>query len=203
VRLILGIGNPGSRYKLNRHNVGFLFLDHFAKKHSIQFKPSKGDYYRAEGDISGSEFLLIKPTTYVNNSGIPAKDILDEKSLTPSELLVIFDDVNLPFGRFRLKAFGSSGGHNGMSSIIYHLNSDQFPRIRIGIDRSKEESLSDYVLSDFNSTEFLELEKIFDLISVITGDFITGGIKTALDTNSRVNSKVNSENKQKDNLGDL
>ncbi len=187
MRLILGIGNPGDRYKLNRHNLGFLVLENFASLHSRSFLPSKGDYYYSRGRIDGCEFQLIKPTTYVNNSGIAAKQAISSSMIDLNDLLVIHDDVNLPFPEIRLKIRGGDGGHNGISSVIYQLESEEFARIRIGIGNNFEQGeLADYVLTDFNSTELEQLEKCFKTTGYLVTAFIKGGINGLLDANSRL-----------------
>lgn len=197
MRAIVGIGNPGKKYQFNRHNVGFLALDHFAEKFKLKFKPAKNDYYFSEGELEGNPFILIKPTTYVNNSGIAVKDLADTYNIPAHELLVVVDDINLGEFDFRLKKSGSDGGHNGLASIIYHLNSDAFPRLRIGIGSDFEKgSLADYVLSDFNETELKKLFETFEFTSEILRAFIIGGYNTCLSEYSKI------KNKLKDNLKD-
>jgi PTH1 family peptidyl-tRNA hydrolase len=197
VRAIVGIGNPGKKYQFNRHNVGFLALDHFAEKFNLKFKPAKYDYYFSEGELEGNPFILIKPTTYVNNSGIAVKDLADTYNIPAHELLVVVDDINLEEFDFRLKKSGSDGGHNGLASIIYHLNSDSFPRLRIGVGSDFEKgSLADYVLSDFNETELKKLFETFEFTSEILRAFIIGGYNTCLSEYSKI------KNKLKDNLKD-
>ena len=195
MRIILGIGNPGRRYSFNRHNVGFMFLDYMAVKESLSFLPSKGDFYYAEGKINNSEFSLIKPSTYVNDSGKAALQALQLYNAEIKDLLVVVDDLNLKFTDFKVNSSGGDGGHNGMSSIIYHLNSNQFPRIRIGIGTSFEKGkMADYVLTDFNKEEIESLKNSFSLGVILTKEFIRGGTKQMLDTNSRLaseNSNVN------------
>ncbi len=187
MRIILGIGNPGSRYQFNRHNVGFMLLDHFANKYSLSFNPSKGDYYFAEGKIEDMEYLLVKPTTYVNNSGFAAFEILKKYEINTTDLLVVCDDVNLDVADLRLRASGGDGGHNGVSSIIYHFASNAFPRLRIGIGNDFEPGyLAEYVLTDFNQSELKELEKCFNTGALLIEEFIKGGIKQMLDANSKL-----------------
>jgi len=188
VRLVLGIGNPGSRYQFNRHNVGFMLLDYFADKHSLSFKPSKSDYYCIEGKIEDSNFSLIKPTTYVNNTGFAALDVLNKYRIETTDLLVVCDDVNLNVAAIRVRISGGDGGHNGVSSIIYHLNTNNFPRLRIGIGNDFQHGyLAEYVLTDFPNHELNELEKSFVLAAALIEDFIKGGIKQMLNTNSKLN----------------
>jgi peptidyl-tRNA hydrolase, PTH1 family len=198
VRLVLGIGNPGNKYANNRHNVGFLFLDYLAGRFKSGFTESKKDYFYMEGRLEEFVFQLIKPTTYVNNSGIVVKDLQEKYSIEASDILVIYDDINIPFGSYRVRASGSSGGHNGISSIIYHLYSDQFPRIKVGIgeDFSKGE-MAQYVLSDFSVEERKELNEIFEKAGYITEEFIKGGVRRMLDANSKLNSKQTKSDNQK------
>ena len=195
MRIILGIGNPGRRYSFNRHNVGFMFLDYLAVKESISFVPSKGDFYFAEGRINNSEFNLIKPSTYVNDSGKAALQALQFNNCDVKDLLVVVDDLNLDFSAFRVRASGGDGGHNGLASIIYHLNSDKFPRIRIGINSNQKNSNVDFVLSDFNTEEKNALENVFDECITLINGFIDGGIKKMMDINSTL--KDSSNNKEK------
>lgn len=188
MRIILGIGNPGRRYSNNRHNVGFILLDQLAEKYSLSFNPSKGDYYFCEGKVGKNEFSLIKPSTYVNNSGIAASQALQFYNINVSDFLVVYDDINLEFSKIKVKAAGGDGGHNGINSIIYHLQNDQFPRIRIGIGNNFEKgSMADYVLSDFSKEEFEVLKNTYMVSINLINEFIQGGIKQLLDANSRIN----------------
>jgi peptidyl-tRNA hydrolase, PTH1 family len=197
VRIILGIGNPGRRYSFNRHNVGFMFLDYIAVKESLSFLPSKGDYYFAQGKVNNCEFSLIKPSTYVNDSGKAALQALQFNNSNIEDFLVVVDDLNLNFSEFRVRASGGDGGHNGIASIIYHLNSDKFPRIRIGINNDEKNSYVDFVLSDFSKDEENSLTNIFDDCMTLTKGFIEGGIKKMMDINSTL--KDSSNNKEKGN----
>ena len=196
MRLILGIGNPGNKYKYNRHNVGFIVLDHFASLNSLAFTASQGDYYFARGSLSDNDYQLIKPTTYVNNSGIAAKQVLEQNKLHIEDLLVIHDDVNLPHAEIRVKARGGDGGHNGLSSVLWHLMSDEFARIRIGVGSDFERGdMAEYVLTDFNDNEMKMLDEKFDTVSTLIDEFITGGVNGLLDANSRLsNPNKDSEN---------
>jgi PTH1 family peptidyl-tRNA hydrolase len=191
VRLILGIGNPGNKYKYTRHNTGFLVLDYVASLNSLSFSPSQGDYYAAEGIIEGNNYQLIKPVTYINNSGLAVKQVLEANKLDIESLLVIHDDVNIPQTEIRVKVSGSDGGHNGLASIIWHLMSDGFARIRIGIGNDfKKGGMADYVLSDFTVDEMKMLEGTFKAASTLISGFIKSGINGLLDENSRLNGSV-------------
>lgn len=200
MRAIVGIGNPGKKYQFNRHNVGFLALDHFAEKHQIKFFPSKYNYYFAGGEVEGNSFVLAKPTTYVNNSGIAVKDLINHYDIPVYDLLVVVDDINLDEYDFRLKKSGSDGGHNGLASIIYLLNTDEFPRLRIGIGSDFEKgSLADYVLSDFDESELNKLKETFEFTSVIIRAFITGGYNSCLSEYSKIKNQL--KNNIKDSNG--
>lgn len=189
---IIGIGNPGNRYALNRHNVGFQFLDNFSEKKSLIFKASKHNFYYAEGEIDNKPFVLVKPTTYVNNTGLAVLDVLSSYSLSLQDLMIVVDDVNIPIGQIRIRKSGSDGGHNGLSSIIYHLNSAEFVRLRIGIGSEKlSYNLPEYVLSDFSKSEFNELEKVFDNCIILIEDFIKDGFQKMLNSYSRLKKLEN------------
>lgn len=192
MRAIIGIGNPGNRYVFNRHNVGFLFLDYYSEKKSLLFKASNYNFYFAEGEINNNPFLLIKPSTYVNNTGVAVLEVLQNYNVTTGNLLVIVDDINLPFATIRLRKSGSDGGHNGLGSIIYHLNNDKFVRLRIGIGSEKfAGNLPEYVLSDFTEYELNELKKVFDNCATLLDDFIEDGFNKMLNSYSRLKKLEN------------
>jgi len=186
VRIIVGIGNPGSCYKNNRHNVGFQFLDYFANQKKIAFKASKFDYYYAEGETSGNPFVLIKPVTYVNLSGVAVLNCVDNFNINVKDLLIVVDDVNLETASIRIRKSGGDGGHNGLKSIIYHLNSNHFSRLRIGVGNDFNiGQLSNYVLTDFSENEHMKLLKSFDLSIQLIENFVTAGYDKMLNTFSR------------------
>lgn len=187
MRAVLGIGNIGLRYQRNRHNAGFLVLDYFAQNRSIKFRAAKGDYYISEGELNKVTFFLIKPGNYVNNSGVAAVQFLEKYKMDILDLLVVCDDVNLKLGKMRVRRGGGDGGHNGLASIIYHLNSDQFPRLRVGIGSDYEEGeLSSYVLDDFSEEDNKILETVFKDSSFLIEEFISGGIEAMLNANSKL-----------------
>lgn len=192
MRIILGIGNPEPQYQQNRHNAGFMLLDYFAQKHSLKFKPSKQDYYFCEGKIRKQNYNLVKPSIYVNNSGIAAKQILNKFKIENTEMLVVCDDVNLTIPEVRIRVSGGDGGHNGLGSIIYHLNDDNFPRLRIGVGNNFDKgNMAEYVLSDFTKEEIEELIKTFNNNLILLEEFIIGGTKRMLDANSKINKHQN------------
>jgi peptidyl-tRNA hydrolase, PTH1 family len=196
VRAIVGIGNPGSLYKANRHNVGFQFLDFFAEQRSLAFKASKFDYYYSEDQLSGMPFVLIKPDTYVNLSGVAVLNCITNYKINVQDVLIVVDDINLATALIRIRKSGGDGGHNGLNSIIYHLNSNVFPRLRIGIGNDfKTGDLSNYVLSDFDKKELLKLNKSFDLSIQLIESFISNGFHKMINTYSRLVREENLNNK--------
>ncbi|MFZ1280527.1 MAG: aminoacyl-tRNA hydrolase [Ignavibacteriaceae bacterium] len=187
MHVIVGIGNPGAKYKSNRHNVGFQFLDYFAEKKSLNFKASKYNYFYSEGEFSAKPFVLVKPDTYVNLSGSAVLNCAKYYSVDLKDILVVVDDINLDIATIRIRKSGGDGGHNGLNSIIYHLNSNEFPRLRIGIGNNfSKGSLPDYVLSDFNKDDFLKLNITFDLSIKLLDSFLLDGYQTMHNTFSRL-----------------
>ncbi|MCX6826039.1 MAG: aminoacyl-tRNA hydrolase [candidate division Zixibacteria bacterium] len=133
VSLIIGLGNIGAKYKNSRHNFGFDLLNLLADRWQAKPEPGQGDYYITEKEFEGHLIRLAWPTTYMNNSGLAAAQIMADYHLSANDLLIVHDDFNLPLGKIRLRADGSDGGHNGMASIIYHLGTEKVPRLRMGI----------------------------------------------------------------------
>lgn len=170
MKIIVGFGNPGSKYNFTRHNLGFLALDFYAKIHKLdwQNKP-KFNAIIAKNDEANS--LLIKAQTYYNEVGQSIRAILDFYKLHPQDILVICDDFNLEFGKVRFRERGSSGGNNGLKSVVTHLGTEDFPRLRIGTANDALRSKigdTDFVLSHFTSEEYEKLPEILKEIS----DFI-------------------------------
>lgn len=181
MKAIFGLGNPGKRYLNTRHNIGFRILDNFAKKHNLFFEPSKSDYWYLESSFNTFPFFLIKPTTFVNNSGIVVYEIIKNFNIELKDILIIYDDINLEFGKIRIRKSGSDGGHNGIKSVIYHLQTNNFPRLRYGVSLPQEnENLSNYVLSELSEieTEIFNNQIIF-LIELIE-HFISGNLNEML-----------------------
>ncbi len=161
-KLIVGLGNPGKVYAHNRHNIGFRCLNHLAKLHSIQVKRHQCQSQTGTGKIAGVEVLLAKPKTFVNLSGEAVGSLMRKHKIPVNDLIVIYDDLDLPLGKLRLRPDGSAGGHKGINSIISALGSEDFPRIKVGIGRptkedgsaiTDEEVIVSYVLSDFAPRE--------------------------------------------------
>ncbi|MEE8429004.1 MAG: aminoacyl-tRNA hydrolase [Gammaproteobacteria bacterium] len=152
MRVIVGLGNPGSKYADTRHNFGFWILDAFAKDRGMGFKPGKGDYLVAQRP--GKDWALIKPTSFMNDSGIPVQAALQHLEADIAEMLIVYDDIDIPLGRLRFRARGGAGGHRGVESVIYHLNSDVFPRLKVGIETDAPLRPSErYVLEPFRGQD--------------------------------------------------
>ena len=175
--LVVGLGNPGKQYAFNRHNAGFLAIDYLSQKFGIEVKSSKFSAIVGNGLINGHRVLLMKPQTMMNNSGISVREAADFYKIPPDKTVVIFDDINFDIGKLRVKRKGSDGGHNGIKSIIYHLNSDKFPRIKLGVGQKPhpEYDLAAWVLSDIPEADrksfFEVLEKAGDALPlIVSGD---------------------------------
>lgn len=158
--IIAGLGNPGTQYEDTRHNCGFMAAEVLAERHGSEMKRLKFKSLTAEAELSGRRCLIMKPTTFMNNSGDAVGEAAEFYKLPPENVLIIYDDINLDVGRLRIRAKGSDGGHNGMKSIILRLNSDNFPRIRVGAGKKPhpDYDLADWVLSRFTKEEGARLE---------------------------------------------
>jgi len=179
LKLIAGLGNPGSQYELTRHNAGFILIDLFAEFFKIKFNPGKGDWYEGKGKVGTEDVCLLKPLTFMNNSGIAVKEFAERKEIDIKDILVLTDDFQIPLGTIRVRRDGSGGGHNGIASIIYHLSSDEFPRMRIGIGKNeliRKDEYIDFVLGIFSNEEIEIFKKLIpDYIECIRS-FVTEGI---------------------------
>ncbi|CAM5778139.1 MULTISPECIES: aminoacyl-tRNA hydrolase [Brevibacillus] len=154
MKVIVGLGNPGKKYEDTRHNAGFIAIDKINDKWGIPVVQNKFRALIGEGRIEGEKVLLVKPQTYMNLSGESIAEILKFYKLTPEDVVVIYDDLDLPPGQLRLREKGSAGGHNGIKSLILHMGTQEFKRIKIGIGRPEPgRSVSDYVLHPFSTAE--------------------------------------------------
>ena len=152
--VIVGLGNPGKDYTNTRHNIGFDTIDLLAKRNSININKIKFKSVYGEGTIGSEKVLLVKPQTYMNNSGITVRDIYNFYKVPIENVIIIVDDIDIDFSRVRIKGKGSAGSHNGLKSIIQLLGRDDFPRVKIGIGSKKEnQDLANFVLSRFSKDE--------------------------------------------------
>lgn len=165
--LIVGLGNPGEKYAGTRHNIGFEVVDRLSKTWAVPLKQERrfqGEYGAGFGPMRQKVYLL-KPLTYMNRSGQAMRAVLDWLKLEPSQVLVVYDDMDLPVGRLRLRLTGSAGGHNGMKSAIAHLGTQAFPRLRIGIgasDRGGDGAVVSHVLGNFSKAERSTMDAVVD-----------------------------------------
>lgn len=157
--LIVGLGNPGKEYQNTRHNAGFMVLNYMSEKFNIPITKIKHKGLLGEGTIAGQKVLLLKPQTYMNLSGQSVRDVIEYYKIDLDKLIVIYDDIDIDTGSVRIRKKGSAGTHNGMKSIIYDIQSDEFPRIRIGIGRDDSMKLEHYVLSKFKADEVTIIEE--------------------------------------------
>jgi len=181
--MIVGLGNVGREYEETRHNVGFMIVDEISSRLKKKFSPGKGEYYQSEISQAGEEVVLIKPTTFMNDSGIAVKDAVDRFGILLEDLLVVYDDFNIPLTKLRLRKGGSDGGHNGVYSIIYHLSDDGFPRLRCGIGTDKVvpgKDMVDFVLSKFGAEEIPGVSRMVKNAADAAFVFINEGIETAM-----------------------
>lgn len=155
MKIIVGLGNPGRRYTGTRHNLGFMVIEGVAQRVRAPFVQEKYRGKIAETEYAGEKILLLKPLTYMNNSGISVARALRYRGVNAAALLVIADDIHLPVGKLRLRPAGTAGGHNGLASVIQHLGTPEFPRLRIGVgqDQPGPGQLTDYVLGRFTPEE--------------------------------------------------
>lgn len=159
MKLIVGLGNPGSKYEDTRHNVGFLAIDQIAEKYQVQVNKLKCKAQVGEFRLS-EKIILAKPQTFMNNSGESVRELVDYYKIDLKDLIIIYDDIDIPFSTIRVKGKGSSGSHNGMRSIVKHLGQEKFPRVRISIGQKPEYmDLADFVLSKFTSKEIPTVER--------------------------------------------
>ncbi len=163
IRLLVGLGNPGQKYQRTRHNVGFMVIDELVRHFRLRKYHERCLSHIYKVKVGGREIVLAKPQTFMNNSGRAVENLLEEFSLEPSQMLVIYDDLDLPLGSMRLRLKGGSGGHRGMESIISAVGTESFPRLRIGIGRPKSKGdVVDYVLSPFGKEEQELLSRVLD-----------------------------------------
>ncbi len=180
--MVVGLGNPGKDYEFTRHNAGFLTVDHIAVEENAEIKKLKHKALIGDTVIAGHRCLLVKPQTFMNNSGESVREIAQFYKIPPEKIIVIFDDISLPCGKLRIRRKGTDGGHNGIKSIIYHLNSDNFPRIKVGVGAKPhpDYNLADWVLSTFKKDEMEELKKAITKATEVLPFMLDGEIDKAM-----------------------
>lgn len=179
--LIVGLGNPGRDYQRTRHNVGFLTVDDLAKRWGLSFARQRARAEVADGVALDRRVILGKPQTYMNSSGESVRGLMRASNLTPADVIVLYDDMDLPFGRLRLRDRGSAGGHRGVQSVIDQLGTDAFARVRIGVGRPPPAiDPIHYVLTPFSAAELSELPTILDRAAEGVEILIRDGVVSAM-----------------------
>ena len=184
--IIAGLGNPGKDYETTRHNTGFLFLDVLSEKLGFEIKKLKFKSLYADTMIAGKRCIVMKPQTFMNLSGESVRDAAQFYKIPPEHIIVIFDDINIPVGNMRIRRKGSAGGHNGIKNIIYHLGSEDFPRIKIGVGKNAEDvDLKEYVLDGFSKAEAEKVRSVMDDACDAVELIIRDNIEEAMNRYSR------------------
>lgn len=184
MKLIVGLGNPGKKYEKTKHNVGFMVIDDFAKDNSINISKIKFKSFIGEGFIGTEKVILMKPQTYMNLSGMAVREAVEYYNLHISDIIVVYDDIDIDFGAIRIRKKGSAGTHNGMRNIIYQLKDDDFPRVRIGIGRPKHGELRDFVISNFTKKDSEDLLRLIERGVKSVQDIIEKGIDASMNLNN-------------------
>lgn len=180
MKLIIGLGNPGKEYENTRHNTGFMVLDCLSKKLNVDINQNKFKGLYVKTKYKGEDVILLKPQTYMNLSGESVRQVMDFFKIAQEDILVVYDDLDMPVGKLRLRQNGSAGGHNGIKNIILHTGSQNFNRIRVGIDRSKVIKVVDYVLARFTKDEQTYIEEGIDKASDAIIDYLEYGFNHAM-----------------------
>jgi len=179
--LIAGLGNPGPEYENTRHNVGFAAARKLFESYRFPAERARFQAQFSKGRIGSEDVILVRPMTYMNNSGTAVRALMDYFKISPDHVIVIYDDVDLPFGHLRIRENGSAGGHNGMKSIVQHLGTQDFPRVRIGVGAKPAGwDLADYVLSHFTAEEKGEIEKTVEKAAGACADIVEKGLASAM-----------------------
>lgn len=178
--LIAGLGNPGPEYEHTYHNLGFLAIDRLAERNGVRVTRMDSRALLGVGCVSGQEVLLAKPQTFMNLSGSSVKALLDKHGVDPGRLLVLYDDLDLPWTGVRIRPRGSAGGHHGIENVIKHVGTQDFPRIRLGIDPGRPRNGKEYVLSPIRKAQAPELEELLDHTAAATESILAEGVEKAM-----------------------
>ncbi|NPA57924.1 MAG: aminoacyl-tRNA hydrolase [Aquificae bacterium] len=185
IKAVIGLGNPGKEYEKTRHNIGFMVADAVASLLKCGRKYTE-ECFSHVYHCPDHDLLIAKPQTYMNNSGVAVKNLMQDYNIKPSEILVVYDDLDLPLGTIRLRKKGSSGGHRGIQSIIENIKTDQFPRLKIGIGRpERKEQVVDYVLSPFEKGELMVVDRVVQSAARCITDVLKYGIDKSMNSCNR------------------
>jgi len=168
MKLVVGLGNPGKKYSKTKHNIGFISIDKYSDINKLKLKKERKFNGKS---LKIGDLVLLKPHTFMNNSGISIKAVMDYYNIDISDFLVIYDDLDLPLGKIRIREKGSAGGHNGIKSIISHLKTEEFRRVRVGIGKNPLIETKNYVLGSFSKKEIEIMDPVYTKISEIINDF--------------------------------
>ena len=186
MKLVVGLGNPGAKYRNTRHNTGFLIVDHIAAQQRVSLKKKLCDAWVGEWSSNDDTVLLVKPQTYVNRSGQSVKELLREVGATPGDLVVVHDDLDLPFGRIRVRPRGGAGGHRGVLSIMESMAGAPFCRVRVGIGRPPDSvDPAEFVLQPFSAEEAVQLDEVIARAAAAVGSVLREGIEKAMEQFNR------------------
>lgn len=189
--MIVGLGNPGSKYAHTRHNIGFMCVDALAKKFSIVLDSVKFQAKFGEGIIAGKRVLLVKPQTYMNVSGVAVRGLSSFYKIEPAQILVIYDDLDTPLGTLRIRAKGGAGGQKGVRSTIDHLGTEEFPRVRFGIGRPPGKmDAAAYVLQEFIKDEAILAQETLDRVIKAVEIWLTEGVEMAMNRQNGATEQV-------------
>ena len=178
--LIAGLGNPGPQYERTYHNLGFLAIDRLAERNSIRVTRTDSKALLGVGVVGGRDVLLAKPQTFMNLSGTSVKALVDKYSVEAREVLVLYDDLALPWTGLRVRPSGSAGGHHGVEDVIKRLGTQEFPRIRLGIDPGRPRNGTEFVLSPIRKAQTKELEELLDYAAAATESTLAEGVEKAM-----------------------
>ena len=187
LKLLVGIGNPGRKYSYTRHNIGWEFIDKFNSNFDFQVVKNTAEYELWRGDYNNTELYTMKPLTFVNNSGFPLKKVLKKLNITSDKILIFVDDINLQLGEIRLKKQGSSGGHNGLKSIFNQLQTQNIPRLRLGIGVKDiyNHDLISFVLGKFKHNELIYVDQMIEESIIALDDIFNKGFEKTMEFANR------------------
>lgn len=184
MKLICGLGNPGSEYERHRHNVGFMVVDELCRRAKVDLSQQKFHARTGQGSLGGERILFVEPQTFMNRSGLSVAEAARFYKIAPADVLVIHDELDLPFGRVQLKAGGGAGGHNGLRSMIEQLGTDGFHRVRFGIGKPEgpnaKERVVGHVLANFSSEEGKDLSSLIDRAADASELWAKDGLQKAM-----------------------
>jgi PTH1 family peptidyl-tRNA hydrolase len=180
IKLIVGLGNPGTRYARSRHNVGFMLAERLARAHALRFARKRFNAEIAEDTLGAVRVMIAKPQTYMNACGEAVGRMFAFYKIAPADLLIVYDDLDLPLGKMRLRPKGSAGGHHGMESIIARVGTSDFPRLRVGISRPNPDDDIDHVLGSFDPAERAVMDDTFARAVEAIEAWVANGIDAAM-----------------------